>query len=86
MNPQDWKRNEAPKSFYNPLKDDFVISYRDEANEPVKYTIPPQKISTYPTYLADYFIKHIVDAIINERELGFLTPDDRQKIEQEVNI
>lgn len=86
MNPDNWQKDETPKSFYSPLDNDFTITVRDETNAKIKYVIPALKISTYPTYLADNFIKHIVDEVINKKDLGYVTPEDRKKIEQEVLI
>ena len=84
MDPTYQKPNVTLKSFYSPLKEDLTITYRDEQNNPVEYIIPSMEVSTYPTFLADNFIKHIIDAVINERELGYLTPEKRAELQKEV--
>ncbi len=86
MDPTLYKRDETPKSFFNPLSFPVNVEYRDEKNNVLIIAIPPLKISEFPTYKADILIKHLVDAIINDRELGIVTPEDRKEIEKEVFI
>lgn len=86
MNPENWKPNESPLSIHNPLTHDFIYSYRKEDNSPVTLTIPAMDIVTLPTWLAEYAIKHLVDEIINERNLGFITLEQRDKLEAEIRI
>lgn len=82
----DIKRDDTPKSFFNPLHHAFILTYRDEDNKEETLTIPPLKLVTYPTYLADLIIKHLVTEIINERGLGYLTDEKRKEIEKETEV
>jgi hypothetical protein len=86
MNPTDWKPNESPLSIHNPLTHDFTCSYRNEDNSTATLTIPAMDIVTLPTWLAEYAIKHLIDEMINERNLGFVTPQQRKKLESEVRV
>jgi hypothetical protein len=61
------KKDESPKSLFNPMKSDAVFSIRDDQNVPQIYIIHSMEIETYPTYLADIIIKKLITAIQNER-------------------
>ena len=82
--PTTWTKDETAKTFFSPLSKDLVIEYRNDDGTYQAYIIPMLSPSTYPTYLADHFIKHIVDAVINERGLGYITPEERAEIQKEV--
>lgn len=84
--PQTWTRNDTPKSFYNPLNDAQSFEYRHENNTLETYSIPPLKTSTYPTYLADFLINQLLNALINDRNLGYLTPEKRAELRKEIEI
>lgn len=83
-NPENWQRNLTPKTFINPLGSSVEIHHLDDENIPHTYSIPPFKPVTYPSYLADFLILHLVDAVINERKLGYLTPEKRAEIAAEI--
>lgn len=85
-NPENWKRDDTPTSFFNPLDEDFAIDYRLDDGSLKNYIIPTIKISTYPKYLADYFVVHIVDEMINKRNLGHLTVEDRAELTKETEV
>ena len=80
------KRNEESKQFFNPLDKDFEIEYLGDDNIPVKYVIPGVQISTFPAYLADFFIKHLVDEVANERDLSLIGEKERNEILKEIMI
>jgi len=84
--PTTWKRDETPKSFFSPLKDNFVIEYRDDDNKIIEYIIKPLEIMTYPTYLGNYLINKIVDAMINERKLGYISPEKRKELQKGIEV
>lgn len=81
---QDIKRNDSPKTFFNPLHKKLELEYRDDNNEIENITLAPLSALTYPTFKADFLIKHIIDALIDERELGYVTPGGRKLLQQEV--
>lgn len=86
MDPKDQKRDDTPTHLFNPLKDVVKIGIRNDENEQETVEIPSLEVSTYPKWLADVLKKHLVDAIMNSRGLGFLTPEDRKEIEDEVEV
>jgi len=85
-NPESWEPDETPKKIYNPLDKSFTSEYRNDKNEIETVTIPALDIISLPMWLALHTGKDLVDAIINDRSLGFLTPEERAKIEAEVFI
>lgn len=66
-NPENWKRDETPKSLYNPLTEDFTVTYRDDNNTPIPYTIHAGEIETFPKYLADHIEKHLAQKLVFDR-------------------
>lgn len=74
------KRNEAPKSFFNPLNEAISVEVFNDDNSRQTFVLHPLETATYPTYLADLLIKHLVTAIANERE-KFVTEEERAKIQ-----
>lgn len=83
-NPENWKRDETPKSFFNPLDKEIEIPYKNDNNDDHIYKMPPLKIATQPKFMADLLIKHIVDEVINYRDIGVVTPQIRAAITKEV--
>ncbi len=86
QNPQKWQPNLIPKTIQNPLSIDFTCTARDDNNSIVTITIPALDAKSYPTYLADHIGKHLVDAIINERDMGYVTPEQRAELAKEVFV
>ncbi len=86
MDPTLYKIDDTPKSFFNPLDKDIQVEYRHENNLVDLINIPSLKISTHPTYIANVLVKHLIDAIVNDRELGLQSPELLRKIEQEVLV
>ncbi len=84
--PKYWKKNVNPVSFKNPLEREISIDQFNPQNRIVTTVFAPLKTYTMPKYKADYFIKHITDAVINDRQMGYLTPEARIEVEKEVRI
>lgn len=59
--------NLTPKHIWNPLATDFTTTYANENNEPISYTCPSLRISTFPTYIADHMAKHLAQEIVGHR-------------------
>lgn len=85
-NPESWKRDETPISLYNPLSEDVTIKRLDDQNREEVHILPATTAKTYPAYLANYLKNHLIDHIINARNIGLVTPEKRATIEQEVMI
>jgi hypothetical protein len=79
-------RDETPKSFFNPLAHDFIGEIRDDSNTIIKYTIPSMEISTFPAYIAERLIADLMTEITNQRELGYLTEEQKEKLRKEVEV
>lgn len=86
MNPINWTRDETPVHIFNPLTIDVIVPIRDENNVQSDKIVPSLEITTYPRWLAEIVKKHVVDAVINDRELGYQTPEDLAKIQAEVEV
>lgn len=86
MDANEIKRNDTPVTLFNPLPVDFVDTYRDEDNKPIEYTIHSFESQIFPKYMADIFLKKMVEMIINDRKLGFVTPEDRKELEKDILI
>jgi hypothetical protein len=76
----------TPKSIFNPLPNDFSTIYKDDENVDHVYTVPSMQVTTFPTYLANHVITQLTDALINDRNLGYVTPEERRKIEEEILV
>jgi hypothetical protein len=79
-------RNDTPKSIFNPLREDFTVSYLDENNKPRDYTIRSMEIETFPTYLADHIIKHLITAVQDERSLNLTNTKLIEEIRKEIEV
>ena len=77
------KKDETPIDFFNPLASDFSVEYRHEDNIPTVYTVPAQSIAQHPKYLADHIIKHLVDAVMIDRDLS---EDKREEVRAEIIV
>ncbi len=78
-------RNDAPKSFTNPLTHEVIYEYFTEPdNTREKIVVKPFTQTTLPTWLADIVIEHVIDAMINEQNLGLVTPEMREELRNEV--
>lgn len=83
---KDIIRDTTPKSVFNPLPIDFVDEIRDDDNKIQIYTVPSMEIVSFPSYLADRIINDLITAIENHRQSSYLTPEQKLKIRQEVEI
>lgn len=86
MDPNTWQKDTTPTYLRNPLKHPLELEEFDDTNHKIKIIVPSLEISTFPKYRAEIVKKHLVDAIINDRKLGFVTPEKRAEIEQEVEV
>lgn len=86
LSPSSWKPDETPTHIINPLTKSVTITFRNDENNPYELEVPSLEMSTYPKWQADIIIKKVVDAIINERELGIVTPESRSKLVEEVML
>jgi len=80
------KRDETPKSLFNPLSDTFVTKLRGDDNIEVEYSLPGMEISTFPAYLAERIKVDLMTAICNQRNSGFMTEDEKNKLIAEVEV
>lgn len=78
--------NLTPKKICNVLERDFTFTYLNDNNDSESLTIPALDIVTLPSWLANLVAKHIADGVINDRELGYVTPEERAKIEEGVFV
>lgn len=85
-NPQEWTPDMTPVSIFNPLDDDVVVKYLNDKNQEQTVVLGSIQMSTHPKYLADLLTKRLVDAIINDRNLGFLTEEEKLEIVNETKV
>lgn len=86
-NPLNWKPDITPTTLINPLKKDVIVDLRDDKNNKYQIKIDANMgIITLPKWQSDVVKKHLVDEVINVRELGYLSPEERSKIEKEVEV
>lgn len=79
-------RDIQPKSVFNPLRIDFRTTYRDDNNAPQEYIVRSMEIGTFPTYLADHIIKHLITAVQNERHILGTDLKAIEEIRKEVEV
>jgi hypothetical protein len=80
------QRDETPKRVFNPLSEDFVDKIRDDGNVVQEYIVCSMEIVTFPTYLANRIITDLITMIKNQRQSGFLTPEQESKLRKEVEV
>lgn len=73
------KESKEKITVYNPLIKRFSVNY-----EGITYTIEGKEIKAFPTHIARHLRKHLVDHIINEKELDPLT--DRESVEKQTEV
>lgn len=83
------QKDETPKSIFNPLLEDFIVTMADENNLPHIYTLHAQEIDTFPTYIANFIEKKLAEKIYVDRYGGRVTkesvmPDIIKEIEVEI--
>lgn len=79
------QRDDTPTHLVSPLNE-ITILIRDDNNIQVPHVIPYLQIVTYPKWKADIIKRKIVDAIINERNLSFITTEQRELLNKEVEV
>jgi hypothetical protein len=83
---KDIKRDETKISLFNPLKTDFIDHMRDDNNVEREYLVRSMEIETFPAYIANHVIKHLIDAIKNERSVIGTDLKAIEDIEKEVRV
>jgi hypothetical protein len=86
MDAQDIKRDNSPKSLFNPLKTNFITSIRDDNNIPQDYIIRSMEIATFPAYLAKHIIRNLITAVQNEREILSTNLKEIEEIRKEIEV
>ena len=81
---RDIKRDDTPVTLYNPLSKEFTTKWRNDSNVEQTLSIPPYEVNTFPAHQAVHVKKNLIDRIINERNLGFVNPEERAVLEKEV--
>jgi hypothetical protein len=84
MDANQIRRDDTPKSLFNPLSKDFTTPIRDERNAVQTYTLHSMEIETYPTWLANLIEKDLITAIKNKRNVNPVSEIEHQKIVKEV--
>lgn len=74
------KRDDSPKSIFNPLTEEFIAEYRDDKNIPQTVRLLPMSVNTFPKWLADNIVRQLIVAVQNKRNIS---PGDMVK-EQEI--
>lgn len=78
--------NQTPRNLFNPLLEDFTITHLDDELNPHVYTLHGMEIGTFPTYIADYIEKHLIDHIGNYRGWEPNTQSQMEHIRREVEV
>lgn len=86
LNPEEWTADLTPTTIQNPLAHDFKHIYLTDDNSRTELSLPALDVVTLPKWLAERVIVHLTDAMINTRGLGFLTPEERLRLEEEIRI
>ena len=81
---RDIRRDDTPTTLYNPLGKEFTTKWRDDANVEHILSIPSREVNTFPAHQAMHVKKNLIDAIVNDRGLGHVNPDERAVLEKEV--
>jgi len=79
-------RDETPKSVFNPLRYDFKTTYRNDDNSFREYMVRSMEIETFPAYIANHVIKHLIDAVQNERHVLGTDLKAIEEIRKEIEV
>lgn len=75
------------ESLFNPLDEDFTVTYDIYENkQPETYVAKSKEISTFPTTIAQHIKKHLLSKLVEERELGYVTPELHQELLEEIEV
>ena len=66
---------------YNPDTKDFSVKYGTKI-----LFIPALEIKEFIYYEAKHIKKHLVDYLIHKKSGGYVTPEERQKVEEKVEV
>lgn len=80
------KRDDTPKSIFNPMRIDFITSIRDDDNKPKDYIILSMESKTYPAYITNIIIKKLIRAIQDERSVNYLDKEKEDEIRKEIEV
>jgi hypothetical protein len=79
-------RDNTQKNIFNPLKKDFICPLRDDHNIYHDYKIRSMEIESFPAYLADILINHLVNEVQIERNINPLNQEAIDEIRKEVIV
>lgn len=66
---------------YNPDTEDFNVKYDQKT-----YTIKSLDSEEFKYRIALHITKHLVNHLINKRQMGYINPDQRKELEKEVEM
>jgi len=66
---------------YNPDTEDFSVKYG-----PKTYTLKSLDSDEFQYTIARHMKRHLINHLINRRGLGYINPDQRKEIENEVEM
>ena len=76
------ERNSKKKvRLFNPTTEDFNVKYAGKT-----YVLKSLESDEFSYRIALHVKKHLVDFLINKREMGYVTPEERQELEKEVEM
>jgi len=75
------------KALYNPISNDFSVTYDINGDgHPLKFVAPSMTISYFEEPIFSHVRKHLLDHILNVRNLNPTIPANRESIEKEVDV
>ena len=78
------------KVIKNPLLKDFEVDYDKHGDNPKHFIIPAGEIKEFEEPYASHIIKHLYDAVINDRNLKGTAlnanPEAKKKLMEEIEI
>lgn len=76
-------------ALYNPTETTLEATLLNDNNEEVQYSIPSHEIGYFAPHIAPLIEKRLVDAVINERELGLneiYNEEYMKKVKEEIRV
>jgi hypothetical protein len=86
MDVQYIKRDDNPKSVFNPLKHDFIDTIRGDDNKEVEYIVPSMQIAKFPAWIAERIIKDLIIAVAYNRGINVFLKKEMDKIKEEIEV
>ena len=65
--------------------EDFVFEYNRAGGNP-PYLIKAGEITTFPHFLANHAVKHLIDKILNKRDISTSNPIERERLASQIVI